>query len=97
MRYVWSLILPGLGSACITVFEDNKGARHLAHSPLCASNSKHIDIRHHFLRELAFRIEFDIVAVESAATRRLPEQGTRRSRLSFSPGFCDEHLIWGER
>ena len=65
MRYVRSFILPVLGSACITVFEDNKGARHLAHNPVYASNSKHIDIRHHFLRELVFRGEFDIVAVES--------------------------------
>ena len=64
LLYVWSFILPGLGSACITVFEDNKGARRLAHSPVCASNSKHIDIRHHFLRELVFRGEFEIVAVE---------------------------------
>ena len=64
LRYVWSFILPGLGSACITVFEDNKGARHLAHSPVCASNSKHIDIiRHHCLRELVFRGERDVVAV----------------------------------
>ena len=31
---------------------------------MCASNSKHIDIRYHFLRELVFRVEFDI-AVES--------------------------------
>ena len=59
------VILPGLGSAYITVFEDIKGARHLAHNPVCTSNSKHIDIRHHSLRELAFRGEFDIVAVES--------------------------------
>ena len=59
------VILPGLGSAYITVFEDIKGARHLAHNPVCASNSKHIDIKHHSLRELAFRGEFDIVAVES--------------------------------
>ena len=65
MGYVWSFILPGLGSACITVFEDNKGASHLDHNPVCASNSKHIDIGRHFLRELVFRGEFDIVAVES--------------------------------
>ena len=65
LRYVWSFILPGLGSACITVFESSKGARHLVHNPVCASNSKHIDIRQHFLRELVFRGEFDIVAVES--------------------------------
>ena len=62
---MWSYILPGLGSACITVFEDNKGARHLPHDPVCASNSKHIASRHHFLQELVFRGEFDIVAVES--------------------------------
>ena len=65
LRYVWSYILPGLGSACITVFEDNKGARHLAQYPVCASNSKHIDIRYHFLRGLVVRGEFGIVAVES--------------------------------
>ena len=65
LRYGWRFILPGLGSACITVFEDNKGVRHLDHNPVCASNSKHIDIRHRFLRELVFSGEFDIVAVES--------------------------------
>ena len=57
--------MPGLGYACITAFEDNKGARHLANNPVCASNPIHIDIWHHFLRELVFRQEFDIVAVES--------------------------------
>ena len=57
--------LPGLGSACITVFEDNKGARDRAHNPVCAWNSKHIDIMHHFFRKLGFRGEFDIVAVAS--------------------------------
>ena len=55
LRYVWSFILPVFGSACITVCEDNKGSRHLAHNPVCASSSKHIDIRDHFLRELVFR------------------------------------------
>ena len=63
LRYVWRFISPGLGSACITVFEDNKAARHLAHDPLCASNSKNIDIGHHFFRELVFRGKFDIHAV----------------------------------
>ena len=65
LGYVWSFILIGLGSACITVFEDNKGARHLAHNLMPASNSKHIDVRHRFLREVVFRGEFDIIAVES--------------------------------
>ena len=33
MRYVWSYIFPGFGETCITVFEDNEGARHLAQKP----------------------------------------------------------------
>ena len=65
LRYLWRFFSPGLCSACITVFEDNKWARHLAHNPVCASNSKNIDNRHHFLLELVFRGEFDIVVVES--------------------------------
>ena len=58
-------ILPGVGYTCITGFEDDKGARHLDHNPVCASNLKHIDIRYDLLRELVFRVEFDIVSVES--------------------------------
>ena len=57
--------LPGLGARCITVCEYNKGARHLARNPVRASNSKHIDIGHHFLPELVFKGEFAVVAVES--------------------------------
>ena len=64
LRYEWGFIFTSFGSACIAVFEDNKGARYLDHNPVCASNSKHIDVRHHFLRELDLRGEFDIVAVE---------------------------------
>lgn len=66
LRYVWCFIFPGLGAPCITVFEDNEGARHLAQNPVCTSNSKHIDVRHHFLRELVFRGEFAIVHVPTA-------------------------------
>ena len=55
---------PGHGATCITVLEDNKGARDLAKKPVCASNSKHIDIWHH-LREFVFQGEFANVAVES--------------------------------
>ena len=34
------------------MYEDNKGATDLAKNPLSSSNSKHIDVRYHFLREL---------------------------------------------
>ena len=33
------------------MFEDNKGAIDLTKKPLSSSNSKHINVRYHFLRE----------------------------------------------
>ena len=37
---------------CFPVFEDNQGALQLSKNTVSNSNSKHIDVRHHFLREL---------------------------------------------
>ena len=37
---------------CIAMYEDNEGAIQIAKHPISNSNSKHIDVRHHFLREL---------------------------------------------
>ena len=37
---------------CFPFFEDNQGAVQLSQNPVSNSNSKHIDVRHHFLREL---------------------------------------------
>ncbi|CAN0504724.1 unnamed protein product [Laminaria digitata] len=51
---------------CIPVFEDNEGAVQLAQNPSTNSNSKHIDVRHHFLRELVGRKEIAITHVRSA-------------------------------
>ena len=65
LQYVWNFIFPGFGTSCITVFEDNEGAKNLAQNPGCASNSKHIDVRHHCLRELIFKGEFVVTHVES--------------------------------
>ena len=65
LRYMWSFISPGFGTMCITVFEGNEGAKNLAQNPVCTSKSKHIDVRHHFLRELIFKGEFVVTHVES--------------------------------
>ena len=65
LRYVWNFIFPGFGTSCITVFEDNEGAKNLAQNPVCTSNSKHIDVRHHFLRGLLFKGVFVFAHVES--------------------------------
>ena len=44
--------MPGLGPPSIVFFEANKGAINLAKNPLNSSNSKHNDVRYHFLRKL---------------------------------------------
>ena len=44
---------------CIPVFEDNQGAVLLAQNPFTISNSKRLDVRHHFLRELSGERDID--------------------------------------
>ena len=45
-------MIPGKGMPCFSVFEDNQGTLQFSKNPVSNSNSKHIDVRHHFLREL---------------------------------------------
>ena len=59
-------MLPGVGTPCVPVFEDNEGAVQLAQNPVTNSNSKHIDVRHHFLRELVANGTISITHVRSA-------------------------------
>ena len=57
-------MIPGKGIPCFPVFEDNQeGALQLSKNPVSNSNSKHIDVRHHFLRELVR--EGDIIIVNN--------------------------------
>ena len=51
LRQVWRFMIPGKGMPCFPAFEDNQGALQLSKNPMSNSNSKHIDVRHHFLRE----------------------------------------------
>ena len=52
LRQVWRFMISGKGMPCFPVFEDNQGALQLSKNPVSNSNSKNIDVRHHFLREL---------------------------------------------
>ena len=52
LSQVWRFMIPGKGMPCFPVFEENHGALQLSKNPVSNSNSKHIDVRHHFLREL---------------------------------------------
>ena len=51
-RQVWRFMIPGKEMPCFPVFEDNQGALQLSKNRVSNSNSKHIDVRHYFLREL---------------------------------------------
>ena len=59
-------MLPDVGMPCVPVFEDSEGAVQLAQNPISNSNSRHIDVRHHFLRELVGRREISIFHVSSS-------------------------------
>ena len=65
---------------CIPLFEDNQGAIEIAKHPISNSNSKHIDVRHHFLKELIESKEIEIIHIASKyqhgdfLTKALPER-----------------------
>ena len=75
-------------------FEDNEGAKHLAQNPVCTSNSKHIDVRHHFLRELVFQggIRHYSRRVGGSACR-LSYKATQQCGFLLPLGFSDEYLM----
>ena len=65
LRQVWRFMLPSKVMPCFPIFEDNQGAVQLAQNPITNSNSKHIDVRHHFLRELVRQRDIKVVQVPS--------------------------------
>ena len=65
LRQIWRFMLPSKVMPCFPVFEDNQGAVQLAENPITNSNTKHIDVRHHFLRELVRQRDIKVVQVPS--------------------------------
>ena len=69
LRYLWNFIFPDRDVGCTLIHEDNVSAIHLACNPATTPNSKHIDIRHHFIRDRVERGEFKVVHVRSDLQR----------------------------
>ena len=65
LLYIWSFIFPDRDVGCTLVKKDNVGAIHLAKNLATSPNSKHIDIRHYFIRERVANGEFKVVYVPS--------------------------------
>ena len=57
--------MPAEKLSAIRVLEDDAGAIALADNPTSSSNSKHIDVRHHFLRELVDKRKIEVEHEES--------------------------------
>ena len=58
-------MIPGTGMPCFPIFEDNQGAVQLSQNPVSTSNSNHIDVRHHFFRELVRQGDISVNRVRS--------------------------------
>ena len=65
LKQVWHFMSPGKGMPCFSIFEDNQGAVQLSQNPVSDSNSKHIDVRHHVLRELVRQGDVSVSHVPS--------------------------------
>ena len=76
LRQVWRFMLPAElrpcvplyednDPPCVPLYEDNEGAIQIAKHPISNSNSKHIDVRHHFLRQMVEEKEVEIIHVAS--------------------------------
>ena len=86
-RLVWRFMLPRVGMPCIPLFEDNEGAIQIAKHPISNSNSKHIDVRHHFLRELIERKEIEIIhGASHTSMLTFPPRRYLRGSLKFTGG-----------
>jgi hypothetical protein len=61
------------------VYEDNEGAAKLANNPMASNRTKHIDIKHHYIRELVNAKTIAVILVGTSdmladrLTKALPE------------------------
>ena len=55
LRQVWLFMLPGKGISCFQILKDNQGAAQRSQNPVSNSNSKQINVCHHFLKELVYQ------------------------------------------
>ena len=92
---VLKFLAPSARNGKIEVFEDNEGAIVLAENPVSSCNSKHIDIRHHFLRSLT---EDGVLAIRHVSSEKrhadilmkaLP-RGLFQSHREFVLGMASE-------
>lgn len=82
----------GISQGTMTVFCDNTSAINISKNPIQHSRTKHIDIRHHFIREL---VESHVVSLDHVSTDNQladlltkPLDGLRFESLRTAVGVC---------
>ena len=86
LQQIMNFIRPGAEFEPVTVYEDNSDAIHLANNPIGSARSKHIELRHHSIRDVVKRGLIRITHVESklqhadALTKNLPTESFRQHR-----------------
>jgi len=75
-----------------TIYADNQGCIALSRNPVSHSRAKHIDIRHHFIRERVANKEVDLKfcstreMVADVVTKALPREAFERCRAALGVG-----------
>jgi hypothetical protein len=60
----------------ITIYEDDEGAVKLVNNPMASNRTKHIDIKHHYIREL---VDAKTVAIVSVGTSDMLADGMTKA------------------
>lgn len=64
-RQIFSFMQTGVDKAKVVVHEDHSGAIHVANSPMSSARLEHIDLRHHFVREIVRNGDIRIVHIDT--------------------------------
>ena len=65
IRGVLEFLIPYTAFRPVKIYEDNQGAIHLADNPMRSTRTKHIDVRHYFVRKLVSDGEIKVIHVTS--------------------------------
>lgn len=83
----------GVSQGTMSIFRDNTCAINISKNPVQHSRTKHIDIRHHFIRDLVEKevISLDFVSSENQLANLFtkPLDALRFEFLRKAIGICD--------
>ena len=83
VRGILVFLTPSLGPMSIGVYEGKEGAIDSAKNPSSLSNSKHIDARHHFLREMPASGDISVQYIQKSEDRHANYLTKTLDRKSF--------------